>query len=146
MRKCVPKSQPPYCVSGGCDLQNLQVCKTYRSLLLQGPGPVRCRAGKSLESVGNAFRIPGDVREGAGTAGVADCVCRHSELNQPVSLGINSSASPVPGPPPSDGTHGTNQESLNDSADGERGRRRAERLEAKGLFCSQSLASSYLPA
>lgn len=51
MRKCVPKSQPPYCVSGGFDLQNLQVCKTYRSLLLQAPGPVRCRAGKSLDGL-----------------------------------------------------------------------------------------------
>lgn len=51
---------------------------------------------------------------------VADCLRRHSELNQSVSLGINSSSSPVPGPPPSDGTHGTNQERLNDSVDGER--------------------------
>lgn len=109
------------------------------SLLPPGPGPVGSLTETFRSRVVNSFAFLEMFEENSR---VADRLRRHSELNQSVSLGINSSASPVPGPPPSGGTHGTNQERLNDSVDGEQARRR---LQAKGLFL-QPILRIYLSA
>lgn len=77
------------------------------SPLPQGPGPVGSLTEPFRSGVSKWFAFLEMLEENSR---VADRLRRHSELNQPVSLGINSSASPVPGPPPSAGTHGTNHE------------------------------------